>query len=57
MERTVGKLLHLLTIQQVGLPVGAELVRASYIIDTLSMLKVEGSNPGGGIFFANKIVN
>ena len=24
----------------------AELVRASYLIDTLSMLKVEGSNPG-----------
>ena len=29
----------------------AELVRASYLIDTLTDPKVEGSNPGGGIFF------
>ena len=29
----------------------AELVRASYLIDTLSMLKVEGSNPGFANYF------
>ena len=27
--------------------------RASYLIGILGMLKIEGSNPGGGIFFAN----
>ena len=34
----------------------AELVRASYLIDAIFMLKVKGSNPGGGIFFAIKTV-
>ena len=29
----------------------AELVRASYLIDMLTILKVEGSNPGGSILF------
>ena len=30
----------------------AELVRASFLIDTLSMLKVEDSNPGFADYFS-----